>query len=375
MRLGAHLDIDLKILKANIQGLKRLAPKAEILFMVKANGYGHGMVPVTRFTVEECGLTNFGVATLSEGLHLRKSIPERPFDIYVFSENHLSPEYAEEYSHNALIPVISSSAELDAFLSEKAFSRVPLTLKFNTGMNRLGLVIQELEQIMAKLKSKGRREIFHLMTHFGRSFELLDQAKITLEQVKLFADLKKCFIDAGFSICHTSSSNSGAIEQGIGINETHIRPGLMLYGPSALSANARATTPWTGQSISSLKVNVLRRMSIKKNSPVGYGGATVPQDGTICILAIGYGDGFSTKLQNTTLYHLPGHPTLFGRINMDMAQLFYLGSGSEIPKEGDLLEMWGHDSSHILSLSDQSGIIPYELYCSLGDRIPRIYSL
>ncbi|MEK6624675.1 MAG: alanine racemase, partial [Bdellovibrionota bacterium] len=329
MRLAANLAIDLKLLKSNIQILQTLASNTAILFMVKANGYGHGMVPITRFTLEECGVENYGVATLFEGLALRKAIPERSFDIYVFSENHLSSHYAEQYAHNALIPVISSSEELDLFLSEKIFSRVPLALKFNTGMNRLGLSMDELDLIMAKLKSKGRRDIFHLMTHFGRSFELsTEHNQVTLEQMKSFEGIQQCLLQAGFSIRFTSTSNSGAIEQGIGLGLSHIRPGLMLYGPSALSA-----TSWKGQSISSLKVKVLRRMSVKKNTPIGYGGTLTPEDGTICVLAIGYGDGLSTKLQNTILHHLPGRPTFFGRINMDMSQLFYAGSGSGIPKE------------------------------------------
>ncbi|MBI2521918.1 MAG: alanine racemase [Bdellovibrio sp.] len=367
----------MKLLKSNVQALTVLASNSDILFMVKANGYGHGMVPVTRFTLEECGVRNYGVATLFEGLKLRKAIPEHSFDIYVFSENHLSSQYAEQYSHNALIPVLSSLSELDLFLSEQVFSRVPLVLKFNTGMNRLGLPINEdeFDLIVTKLKNKGRREIFHLMTHFGRSFETLaEPTQITQEQMKSFEEIRQRFLQAGFSIIFTSTSNSGAIERGIGTGLSHVRPGLMLYGPSALSTNS--TRPnWKGHCISSLKVQVLRRMSVKKNTPIGYGGTLTPRDGTICVLAIGYGDGFSTKLQNTTLYHLPGQPTFFGRINMDMAQLFYAGSGSSIPNEGDVLEIWGHDASHVLSISQQSGIIPYEIYCALGERIPRKYTL
>jgi len=374
VRLGANLDIDLKLLKSNIQALRALVSKTDILFMVKANGYGHGMVPVARYALEECGVGNYGVATLFEGLKLRKAIPERPFDIYVFSENHLTSQYAEQYAHSALIPVLSSLDELDLFLSEKAFSRVPLVLKFNTGMNRLGLSMgeDELELVLSKLKNKGRREIFHLMTHFGRSFEPLSApGQTTLAQMQSFEQIRQRFSQEGFSIQYTSTSNSGAIEQGVGVGLSHVRPGLMLYGPSSLATS----TLWKGQSISSLKVQVLRRMSVKKKTPIGYGGALTPEDGTVCILAIGYGDGFSTKLQNTILYHLPGKPMFFGRINMDMAQLFYTGSGTGIPKEGDVLEIWGHDPAHILSMSAQSGIIPYEIYCALGDRIPRKYTL
>jgi len=375
VRTAAQLDIKLTYLKANIKKIQSLVGDRQILFMVKANGYGHGMVAVTRYAAEECGIKQFGVATLEEAIHLRQSIRDQQFDIYVFSENYFSGAQSEPYSQLALIPVLSDESELDQFLSSPNFKHVPLVLKWNTGMNRLGLNPKRGLEIINKLKKSNRTTIYHFMTHLARSCESVQKVPMNGQQLHELNGLKKLFIDNGIVIERDSIANSGAIEQKFGMDCSYVRPGLLMYGPTSLIPSIRSQETWSGECLSALKVKVLRKFKLKAGDPVGYGASLLPYDSTIVILAIGYGDGFSTKLQNCQLKHLPGMPIIFGRINMDMTQLLYhQQSEGEAPKVGEWVEIWGHNPQNILNLSDQSGIIPYELFCNLNNRVPRIYS-
>ena len=119
----------------DFEQIKKIAPRQSILFMVKADGYGHGMIPVARFACVELGIKEFGCATIQEAMNLREELNDLEFDIYVFSDIQIElHENVDIYLKKRIIPVISNVSELEYLLTNPEFRNFPLCLKFNTGM-------------------------------------------------------------------------------------------------------------------------------------------------------------------------------------------------------------------------------------------------
>jgi alanine racemase len=356
--------------------LKKIAPKNEVLFMVKANAYGHGMVPIVQFSNQRLKIKEFGVATIEEGIYLRDSLNRLKFDIYVFSDIQLDLEVNFNlYRNRRITPVISRLEDLNIFLQSSDFKHLPLVLKFNTGMNRLGLMKSDLMECISLLKKYKRMNITHLMSHLASSFLPIDEIKKTNAQLRCFNEIKRSFRDNGITIEKTSIANSGAIEQKFGLEESHIRPGLILYGPSSLVEPFRSRSTWKGQNISKLETTIISVFSVKKGDPLGYGAIPSPDDGVIGIISIGYGDGFLSLYQGAEFHYKGYLARVVGRVSMDMAYILFPASAIKKLDVGETFQIWGHNSLELLDLSDRLKRIPYELFCQLSPRIPRVYNL
>lgn len=376
MRFRTRLYVDLGLLAENFTQLKELAPNNEVIFMVKADGYGHGMVPIVHFAITELNIKEFGVATLGEAKKLREELPDFEFEIYVFSDIQIESVTCQEiFLSQRIIPVISNMDDLGIFLDNPDFKHFPLFAKFNTGMNRLGILPEEVDLFIKKLKSANRLEVFHFMSHFSSSSLPVKTNKQNIKQYELFKSLKRQITEAGITIQNTSMANSGAIEQGYALEETHIRPGLMLYGPSAMVPKYRSLSKWKGKVISRLETYIINIFKVTKGQPIGYGATPCPGDGIVLIIALGYGDGFSTRFEGATLKYSGIDGKVAGRVNMDMAQVFFANSSNPSFKIGDKFEIWDHTQEKILHFSDQTKTIPYELFCQLTSRVPRVYGL
>ena len=376
MKFRSRLNIDLSILASNLNFLKEIAPSNDIIFMVKADGYGHGSKAMVDFSYNELNIKEYGTATLSEALLLREELPKNEFELYVFSDIQISEKSnIDLYLNQRIIPVISSMNDLQIFLTTSELSHVPLVLKFNTGMNRLGIALEDVDNVINMIKKSGRTTIDHLMSHFSSSSLSMIKNKRNIHQKEKFAELKSDLRNSGISINKSSLSNSGAIVQKAGLDESHIRPGLMLYGPTSILPTLRKNYPWQGQIISKLETYIIKTYQVEKGQPVGYGATPCPDNGIIAIIALGYGDGFLTKFQGSTISFKGHQGKVVGRVNMDMAQIFFNESAVKVLKEGDLFTVWDHNQENFLKFAEESGAIPYELFCQLSSRIPRIYSL
>jgi len=375
MRFRTRLYVDLGLLAKNHALLRELCPKNEILFMVKSGGYGHGMAPLVRFATAELGIKEFGCATLGEAKSLREELPHERFDVYVFSDIQFDLQSCSDlYLHRRIIPVLSNMADLDFVLKGQEFRHFPLCLKFNTGMNRLGFKKEELEIIVSKLKKYDRLSITHLFSHFACTSASVESHPMNKLQYDEFLEIKKYFRDSGIELRKTSMANSGAIEQGFALDETHIRPGLMMYGPTSLDKDLREKSLWKGKVISRLETYILSVFPVKKNDVAGYGARPVLEEGHLALIALGYGDGFTNHFCGAKI---PFHDTfgeIFGRVNMDMTYLFFKGEKPSHLKVGEKITIWGH-GNEILDFADQIPTIPYELFCHITNRVPRIYGI
>ncbi len=377
MKFRSRLIVNLNNLKHNYEQIKKLAPNSNVLFMVKADGYGHGMIPVARFACAELKIKEFGCATIQEALSLREELNDLAFDIYVFSDIQLElHENADIYLKKRIIPVISNVSELEYILHTPEFRNFPICLKYNTGMNRLGLNIAEIDKVINLLKANNRNSIHHLISHFANASFSMKKDEHNLNQIKKFEEIKKQFTDAGIKLERTSQSNSGSIEQKNGlVNDTHIRPGLMMYGPSSLNDNIQGEGFFEGKLVSKLETYILRTFEVTKGTPVGYNSTPCPEDGVIAILAIGYGDGFSNRYSGVKLYHNGFEGFLIGRVSMDMAHVFFPKEARGHIKPHEVFTIWGEGGAEIRQFSKETKTIPYELFCSLLPRIPRVYRL
>lgn len=376
MKFRSRLVVDLNQLGENHQLIKDLAPQAQTLFMVKADGYGHGMIPLVRFAFLELGIKEFGCASVFEALKIREELPDLDVDIYVFSDIQLElQENVGVYVEKRLIPVLSNVSEINYILTHSEFSHLPLCLKFNTGMNRLGLSLDDLEDIVEILKKHGRKSVYHLMTHYANgSFPMVGNLRNEWQRAR-FYEVKDFLRANGISIERSSMANSGAIEQKMNVDETHIRPGLMMYGPTSLNDEYKMHSHWKGKVISKLETYIVRTFDVKKGTPIGYCSTPCPHDGVVAILAIGYGDGFSTRYGGASLYHQGFKGTISGRVNMDMAQVLFPVEARSKIKAHEMFTIWGQREGDLKQFSDETKTIPYEIFCSLLPRVPRVYEI
>ena len=367
MRFDTELAVNLNHLRFNISLLReRYLDNQKIIFMIKANAYGHGIAEIADYASKNCQLDHFGVASLGEAIYLREKLPKSDFKIWVFSEiNIRDMSLATAYREQNILPVISDMNDLEFFLEN--FPKLPLILKFNTGMNRLGINIEDQQKVIDLIKKSGRDKIHHLMTHFSSSYFKLKENDRTHKQYSEFCQIKENFLQAGIKLEGTSVANSGAIEQEFGLNETHVRPGLMLYGPQSV-----AGSQWDAKIISALRTKIIQLREIKKGTPVGYGGHVSHADGTIAYLPLGYGDGFLTFYSGLKLEH-KNHPAqVMGRVNMDLVQLFF-EKPAPMLQVGDEIELWSETQSSVLSIADYAKTIPYQIFTSISSRVSRRY--
>jgi len=378
MKFRSRLVVNLDNLAYNVNQIRQITPNTNILFMIKADGYGHGMIPIARFAITELGIREFGCATIGEALKLREELNELEFDIYVFSDIQLELlENVDIYLKRRIIPVISNVSELDYILHTPELRNFPICLKFNTGMNRLGLDPNDAPLIVNRLKQHGRTSVHHLISHYANASSSMESNKVNVLQRTRFEEIKKFFRDAGITLERTSQSNSGSVEQKTGLREnsgdTHVRPGLMMYGPSSLNDGVPGS--FQGKLVSKLETYILRVFEVKQGEVVGYNSTPCPEDGLIAILAIGYGDGFFNRYSGAHLYHKGFEGTIIGRVSMDMTHVFF-------PKEAigkitahEIFTIWGQTEGDLLKFCMETKTIPYEVFCALLPRVPRVYRL
>lgn len=367
MRHSTFLEVNLGLLQENLNKIKRLT-KAKVIPMVKADAYGNGLIPISKFLVEECEIKRLGCATLGEAIHLFHQCPDLNTEVMVFSDTEISnPKMAEAYLNYAITPVLHQASDLEMILSNSEFAKLPIVLKINTGMNRLGLSLEELAKYAPRLKNRG---IKHLLSHFARASDLLKKDDKTHRQMDEFKQAKQILKDAGVAVQETSVSNSGAIEQKFGHEETFVRPGLMLYGPYSVEPRI-----WDGHQISRFVTKILKTFDIKKGTPVGYGVNVASEDGFIVVIPVGYADLSVTTASGAEIT-INGHKgKVFARVSMDMTFLMFEPSVAGKLKAGDSIEIWNNDNRVICELAQSMKTIPYHLMCGVTNRIPRIYKV
>lgn len=370
MRIDSQLNVRLDHLKNNYELLKNIAPQNEVLFMIKANAYGNGLEEIYQYAHSQLNIKSFGIASLGEAIHIRKKYPQDKSSLYVFSEVNFGNETnINSYNEFNLIPVISNLSNLKFYLQHLNHS--PLCLKFNTGMNRLGIPSSEIDNVCDLLK-KNKTNVFHLMTHFSSSYQKLKDGNSTQRQYKEFLQIKEKLRSHSIEIEHTSVSNSGAIEQSFGLEESFIRPGLMLYGPYSFGNVQKNQSIWKGKNISSLETKIIQTNILKRGMPVGYGGHVLDKDYLVAAIPLGYGDGFLTYYSGSKLKINDQEAKVLGRVNMDLTLLGFSPDAKNL-EAGTQVSLWDFEQESLMNFSQAVKTIPYQVMCAINSRVKRIY--
>ena len=346
--------IDTPALRHNLGIIRARAGSARVMAVVKANAYGHGLVP-TALALDDADA--FAVARLEEGLALRSAGITQPV---VLLEGVFTAEQLQEAAAHGLDLVVHDALQLELLERCGTAQRFVVWIKIDTGMNRLGFAPAQFAAALARLRALASApQHIRLMTHLACANEREDG--MTRAQLERF---RKATHGLDF---HTSISNSAALFGTLPIACDWVRPGLALYGASPFADCLAADLGL--QPVMTLMTSVIAVRRVSRGETVGYGGAWVaPHDSLIAIVAAGYGDGVHRSLAGGTPVLVDGQRApLVGRVSMDMLAVDV--SGLEGVRVGTPVVMWG-PGLPVEVVARRAGTIAYELLCSVSQRVP-----
>lgn len=364
--------VDLEAVMWNLQQIHgATAEHTKIVAVIKADGYGHGAVPIAQKTESLEYLWGFAVATAEEAYALREAGIRKPILIlgYTFEEDY------GRLCQEQVIPTVFT-LEMARKMSEAACGLngcMEIHLALDTGMTRIGFADdEEAVKTCAQIAALPGLRVTGLFTHFARADEF-DQGPAVrqFERYQAFADKLEA---AGVHLKYRHCSNSAGIMNYPGANLDLVRAGIILYG--LFPSDEVYTDKVRIRPVMSLKSHVVHVKNVGAGVPVSYGGTYVtPKKMRIATIPVGYGDGYPRGLSNKGYVLLHGQKApILGRVCMDQ----FMVDVSHIPQTqvGDLVTLVGRDGDERITmeeLGDLSGRFNYEFACDLTARVPRVY--
>lgn len=358
MTFGARARIRRGALRHNLRIVRARCPGARVMAMIKANAYGHGLVPVAEALHEADSLA---VARLAEVRTLRTAGIERPI---VLLGGMLSLRELDEAI--ALDSEMVVHDEQQIRWLEASSVKLPVAwCKIDTGMRRLGFspdaapaALRRLGQCVASLR---------VMTQFANADDPHDPT--SLEQLKRFLDLLDNF-DGDISVANSpvilgNSDSLGRLLAGLSARRIWVRPGIALYGISPFGD--QCGTDFGLRPAMQFEATLMSVKHIRGGDRVGYGGTWLAEQDTVLgIIAAGYGDGYSRYIPSGTPVLVNGRRApVAGRISMDLAAV-NLGPGAT-DRVGDPVVLWG-DGLPVEEIAGYAGTIPYQLVAGVTHR-------
>jgi alanine racemase len=374
-------EISLPVLRHNFRALQQfVAPNATVCAVVKADAYGHGAAECAR-VLEKEGATWFGVTSTEEGVQLRQAgITSRILLLAGFWRG--EEEAVIEYR---LTPAIWERNHIE--LLEQAAQKmetgsrqtVPVHLKVDTGMARLGVNRQDLAAFTQVFKSARHVVMEGVFTHLAAA-EVID-APGANAQVGRFEEDVAALIEGGLSPVYCHMANSGAIAARPNTWKNMVRPGLALYGYHLPFTSVVTGTPDSSyelpvQPVLSWKTRIVSLRQVAAHQPLGYSGAYVTQaPAKIAVLPVGYADGLNRQLSSCGRVIVRGeYAAIVGNVSMDLTIIDVTGvSGADIGDEVLLLGAAGPRHFDAWDHASLSRTIPYEVLCNISKRVPRKY--
>lgn len=366
-------EIDLAALRHNFDQVRKIVPHGcGILAVVKADAYGHGFMDISR-ELETLGVTAFGVAFLAEGIQLRKSGIDRP----VLLLGGIYPGQERKCIGFNLSTAVFS-LEQARVLNETArgmYRKAKIHLKIDTGMGRLGISYGDAPSFFRELTGLKSLELEGIISHFASADELDENGRrYTDRQAELFAGVIEAARREGFSPRYVHIANSAAAFSLKLPYCNLVRPGIVLYGalPSADFIGAMDLRP-----VMRLKSRVAMLKWVEPGTSISYARRYVASDRRlVASVPVGYADGYCRALTNKgeTLVRGKRAPVV-GTVCMDWIMVDVTDiSGVEVGDEVTLLGCDGTGNCiRAEELAAQAGTIPYEIFCGISKRVPRVY--
>ena len=355
MTQTAWADIDLAALTHNLATVRALAPHSRVVTMIKADAYGHGLVPVATALAEKAD--KLGVARFEEAETLRAQGITTPL---LLMGTILDPTMLRWCAANDIAVAIHSESQLPLLNEAELSQPLEVWLKADTGMNRLGLSGAEFQRAYKALHNNPRFRLT-AMTHFSSADE--SGNTITDTQIQRFLSLTN-----DKSNITRSLANSAGIIAWPQSHADWVRPGIMLYGDNPCPHISTDLKP-----VMSLRARVISIKDIAAGESVGYGATwTAPAPARIAALGIGYGDGYPRQLKNGCPVAIKGQTfPLVGRVSMDICSVDISAAKTEIAI-GDIATLWG-DGVAAAEVARRAGTISYHLFTGITRRVPRHY--
>ena len=363
------IEIDLGALRRNYHALREAAGNAEVMVVIKADAYGHGAVPVAKsLAAEGCG--HFGVATIAEASELR----EAGIRTRIFLLGGFFPEQAREVLALEVTPFIfdvSIIAPLNAAAKELGRRDVAVHLKIDTGATRLGVLPSELARAIEELRGATSLKLEGACTLFANAAD--PSSDVTDRQLRVFTDALATLETAGMRPEIVHADNSAALVLRPDTHFNLVRPGLTLYGLPPVPA-VREKIDLTP--IMTFKTRLMQMKRVPAGTGVGYGHTFVTQrESIIGILPVGYADGYRRGLQNGCEVLIGGRRApIVAAVSMDLTEIDLTDlAGVAV---GDEVILWGRSGDDIISVNDVARIaqtISYEMLCTVGRRVARVY--
>jgi alanine racemase len=352
--------IDGAALRHNYQVAKQHAVGAKAWAVVKANAYGHGLLRVAAALADVAD--GFALLDLEEAIALRQAGAEQPI---LLLEGFFDAADLAACAEYQLTPAIHRLDQLEMLRLAALPRPLPIYLKLNTGMNRLGFSPAQLPAVRQALAASSAVGPLALMTHFAEA----DGQRGIAWQLQQFAAMTEDWTKAGAfpAAPPVSLANSAAILRYPQTAHQWVRPGILLYGGSPFADQAASL--YDLRPVMRLESRVLAVQQIASGECVGYGGAFIAQQPMrVGIVACGYADGYPRHAPSGTPILVDKRRTAtVGRVSMDMLACDL----SDLPQSGvgSQVVLWG-EGLPADEVAAAAGTISYELFCALAPRVP-----
>lgn len=368
----AWAEIDLDALKQNVTNLKSAIKSGEYMAVVKADAYGHGAAVIAPI-LEKWGINNFAVASVEEAEELRQAGVLGGILILGYTDTDLAFSLYEN-NINQTVFSLSYAKELNAAAKKRGI-KIPVTIKLDTGMSRLGFNCQSKDEIakstleIAELCKLNNLNVTGCFTHFAVADSMSEEDKdFTRQQSELFlsavAEIKA---KTGKDLKIHCNNSAGALY----LEDMHLnysRIGIAMYG---LKSDSSLDLPVKLTPVMSLKAVIAQIKTVNQGETISYGRTyKAENDMTVATIPIGYADGILRSLSNKGVVYLNGKEAkIVGRVCMDQMMIDITGIKASV---GDTVEIFGKNLSADRN-ADIIDTINYELVCAVSRRVPRIY--
>lgn len=344
----ASVIINLSALSHNLSKVREFAPDSQVMAVIKANAYGHGMLDVAT-QLEDADM--FAVAMPEEAYALRAAGCSKAI---IVLHGFKDADELKRFSKLNLSSVIHQQAQLDILLENNISPAIDAWLKVDTGMHRLGIPMDRVDDFFGQLRNNKNVANVFLMSHFANADDLGNELnnKQLNNFLKVTNDIE---VDC-------SMANSAAIMRLPKSYFEVVRPGIMLYGSSPFDTISAAELGL--QAVMQFESSLLDIKVIKAGESIGYGSTyTCDTDKTVGLVAAGYGDGYPRHAGiGTPVWINNKCCELLGRVSMDSLCIDLTTVDASL---GDRVVLWGNELS-VDKVAAASGTIAYELLCNAG---------
>lgn len=360
-------EIDLHAYARNLDVFRLALPEgSKLIAVLKANGYGHGAVELAR-QCEEHGTAMLAVALLEEALELQ----EAGINLPILILGALTPEQVPIAVERGFVQGIVGPEQLReaCALARRTSASFPVHLKLDTGMGRVGLVEADLAEVITLLREAESVRVEGIYTHLSAASD--PGHPLTAVQLEMFRSMLAELQAGGITAPLHHIANSAAAAQGLVEPGDFVRAGMILLGGETLDRGDTRLEP-----VLRWATRVMRLKQVAAGGFVGYGASfQTSRTSRIATLPVGYADGYSRMLSNRGEALVRGRRApVVGRVSMDLASIDVTDiPGVEINDPVVLLGSQDGERIAAEEIAQKIGTIPYEVFCSISSRVPRIY--